>query len=73
LFPLFELAAAVVVFVFFLGGMIKTVIISANKTTLADCFNAIAGEDDRFLCVGSNLLLTKGDLFLFVLILVSLL
>jgi hypothetical protein len=30
-----------------------------------------AGEDDRFLCVGSNLLLMKGDLFLFVLILVS--
>jgi hypothetical protein len=43
---------------------------SANETTLADCFNVTAGEE-QFLCVGSNLLLIKGDLFFFVLILVS--
>jgi hypothetical protein len=43
---------------------------SANETTLADNFNVTAGEE-QFLCVGSNRLLMKGDLFLFVLILVS--
>jgi hypothetical protein len=54
------------VFCFFLGGM---VMLSAKETTIAD--HLCATGEDRFHCVGSNLLLMKGDSFLFVLILVS--
>jgi hypothetical protein len=59
-------SSAVAVLVFFLGGIITE---SANETTLAELLCATG--DDLFHCVGSNLLSTKGDSFLFVLTLVS--
>jgi hypothetical protein len=48
--------AAVAVLVSFLGGMITE---SAKETTLADRLRS-TGEEHN-LCVGSNLLLMKGD------------